>query len=318
MKRTARFLLFLAVAGPSSTVWVTPPATAQAGGAGGGAGRGAGRQQRGRVFTAVGPATEADVTRLREALAKVTGIGNMQVSLTPTGAAIRLGGPAPLADLLAAGKSAGYNLRQMAGYVVAGPNGNADLERLRTVLGQLPGVEAVETRALSGGATLLVYGGAAQPDLTTAAKGAGFTLWSINDGSVREFRMSGATPEALRKLVETLKGTEGVVSAELRTAPDGPRLVLTMGRGRPEGVRDVATAAGVTLTPVDEVVLPSLEPRAGRDTPPDFDQWVMEELTQPGEPAPDFALLAKDGKTTLRLSDSRGKRPVVLMFGSCT
>jgi peroxiredoxin len=44
----------------------------------------------------------------------------------------------------------------------------------------------------------------------------------------------------------------------------------------------------------------------------------MDELTQPGEPAPDFALLSNDGKATLRLSDSRSKRPVVLMFGSCT
>jgi cytochrome oxidase Cu insertion factor (SCO1/SenC/PrrC family) len=36
-----------------------------------------------------------------------------------------------------------------------------------------------------------------------------------------------------------------------------------------------------------------------------------------GDPAPDFALLALDGKTQVKLSALRGK-PVVLIFGSCT
>jgi alkyl hydroperoxide reductase subunit AhpC len=37
-----------------------------------------------------------------------------------------------------------------------------------------------------------------------------------------------------------------------------------------------------------------------------------------GEPAPDFTLTTHDGKQTVTLSDSRGKKPVVLIFGSFT
>jgi Ca2+-binding EF-hand superfamily protein len=37
-----------------------------------------------------------------------------------------------------------------------------------------------------------------------------------------------------------------------------------------------------------------------------------------GKPAPDFALKTHDGKRTIRLSEFRGKKPVVLVFGSFT
>lgn len=37
-----------------------------------------------------------------------------------------------------------------------------------------------------------------------------------------------------------------------------------------------------------------------------------------GQLAPDFALKTPDGKRTIRLSSFRGKRPVVLVFGSLT
>lgn len=39
---------------------------------------------------------------------------------------------------------------------------------------------------------------------------------------------------------------------------------------------------------------------------------------RPGAEAPDFALPTHDGKSTVRLSDFRGKKPVVLIFGSFT
>lgn len=42
------------------------------------------------------------------------------------------------------------------------------------------------------------------------------------------------------------------------------------------------------------------------------------EATRPGDPAPDFALQTLDGKQTVRLSEFRGKKPVVLIFGSYT
>lgn len=39
---------------------------------------------------------------------------------------------------------------------------------------------------------------------------------------------------------------------------------------------------------------------------------------QVGEPAPDFKLRTKDGKMQVQLSSFRGKRPVVVIFGSYT
>ena len=37
-----------------------------------------------------------------------------------------------------------------------------------------------------------------------------------------------------------------------------------------------------------------------------------------GDPAPDFELSDVDGEHSVRLSDFRGKKPVVLVFGSFT
>lgn len=42
------------------------------------------------------------------------------------------------------------------------------------------------------------------------------------------------------------------------------------------------------------------------------------EMMRAGDMAPDFALHSPDGKQTVRLSDFRGKKPVVLIFGSYT
>lgn len=39
---------------------------------------------------------------------------------------------------------------------------------------------------------------------------------------------------------------------------------------------------------------------------------------KPGDPAPDAAVLALDGRTTLRLLESAGSKPLVLVFGSFT
>jgi hypothetical protein len=39
---------------------------------------------------------------------------------------------------------------------------------------------------------------------------------------------------------------------------------------------------------------------------------------QAGDPAPDFELLTHDKRESVRLSDFRGERPVVLVFGSYT
>jgi hypothetical protein len=39
---------------------------------------------------------------------------------------------------------------------------------------------------------------------------------------------------------------------------------------------------------------------------------------EPGDPAPDFVLATHDKRASVRLSDFRGKSPVVLVFGSYT
>jgi len=54
---------------------------------------------------------------------------------------------------------------------------------------------------------------------------------------------------------------------------------------------------------------------------PNYDR-VRELMTRTapavGAIAPDFELKTRDGKQLIRLSDERGKRPVVLIFGSWT
>lgn len=147
MRRMSRLLLLLMAATLPGGVWPAAGAQAQDAGAGGRAARTMPRQARGRVFSAVGPSAEADVARLREALATLTGAGSVEVSPLPTGAAVRVSGPAATVALTAAGKSAGFALRLVTGYVVSGPSSAADLARLRTALGEAGGVEAVETRA---------------------------------------------------------------------------------------------------------------------------------------------------------------------------
>lgn len=69
--------------------------------------------------------------------------------------------------------------------------------------------------------------------------------------------------------------------------------------------------------------------KAGQQPPPDFQQILLKgfftsEIGSPfpgpriDEPAPDFTLATHDGKQKITLSDFRGKKPVVLVFGSFT
>jgi len=44
----------------------------------------------------------------------------------------------------------------------------------------------------------------------------------------------------------------------------------------------------------------------------------FEDKLKPGDLAPDFELKSLDGKQTVRLSSFRGKKPVLLIFGSYT
>lgn len=55
-----------------------------------------------------------------------------------------------------------------------------------------------------------------------------------------------------------------------------------------------------------------------RITPPAPGERIRQDLTTVGELAPDFTLISRDGHGKLTLADNRGKRPVVLIFGSYT
>ncbi len=54
-----------------------------------------------------------------------------------------------------------------------------------------------------------------------------------------------------------------------------------------------------------------------RNTPPAFGERVRTDL-KVGDLAPDFTLPATKGKTKVTLSKFKGKKPVVLIFGSYT
>jgi hypothetical protein len=287
------------------------------------AARGAGYRMRPapvRFYRATGPASEEELARLRTALRQLPGIEQFALSRLPEGAALRVGGAVRHAAVLAAGKDAGYTLQVLASYVAAGPSAPADLARLRSALEVVPGVEKLELRGLSGGATLLVSGPAAEERLAAAGKAAGFIVWTLGGAEAgREFRLQGPTDsEARGRLTAALKAIEGVSQVEIREGPEGGRLVIAGAMVRPQAVMTAAGDAGFILAPVQTVVLPSVEPQSNRNTPPDYENRVLEDQAKPGEPAPLFTLLDKDGTTPVRLADLVGKRPVVLLFGSCT
>jgi hypothetical protein len=52
-------------------------------------------------------------------------------------------------------------------------------------------------------------------------------------------------------------------------------------------------------------------------TPPARGERLPDRLNA-GDPAPDFSLPDPSGKKEVRLSSFQGKKPVVLIFGSCT
>jgi copper chaperone CopZ len=274
-----------------------------------------------RSFAASGPTGDADLARLREALGKVDGIEQVDLGRHPGGAALRVTGIATGADLVAAGKSAGFALRQLGAYVAAGPSADADLTRLRAALGKVSGVESVELRGLDGGATLLIAGEVRDNQLVAAGKTVGFEIWPLSSaGGPREFKISGAAGASDQgKLREALQNVEGLGDVEIRAASDGARLVVAGGRARPEQIVEAARVAGIELSSLREAVsLPSVVPEAGRGTPPDYDERELEDQAKLGAPAPGFTLLSKDGETKLSLSAYQGKKPVVLLFGSCT
>ena len=78
-----------------------------------------------------------------------------------------------------------------------------------------------------------------------------------------------------------------------------------------------------SLLPSNETPASALDGFAGRTVKdPQMGLSLMrfraENYPKVGEMAPDFELSAKEGESTLRLSELRGSKPVVLVFGSYT
>jgi copper chaperone CopZ len=273
-----------------------------------------------RYYLATGPSGDTDLMKLRSALRETAGIDQVALSRGPQGAALRVGGVARNAAIVAAGERAGCRLDQLASYVASGSSTEPDLARLREALSKLAGVKRVEMQGLIGGATLLIHGDTNDERMAAAGKNAGFIVWplGIAEGK-REFRIDDrVSAEDREKLVTTLRALEGIGELEVRAQPEGDRLLVNGGRARPPAIVSAAARAGFTLVPIETVTLPTVVPQAERGTPPDYENRVLEDEARPGGPAPGFSLLAKDGRTVVSLSDYAGKRPVVLLFGSCT
>jgi copper chaperone CopZ len=275
-----------------------------------------------RYYAATGSGAAADLGRLRAALEKVYGVEKVEHTAQAGGAAVRILGVMQHPAVAAAAKTAGYTLRPVGSYVAAGPSGEQELGQLRAAVGKVAGVEQVELLGMTGGATLLIYGDVKEATLAEAAKAGGFTLWPLHHAAGPRLFAIERRPgtDGQQQLRQALQNLEGIGELGIGAGADGPRLSVTGGRVRPDAILAAARAAGFTLAPVEApVTLPTLLPEAGRSTPPDYDERVLEEKANLGEPAPAFTVLGMDGKSRKNLADYLGaKKPVVLIFGSCT
>ena len=274
-----------------------------------------------RLYVAKGPAAEADLAKLKSALSGVAGVEDVTIGPEQVGAAVRIRGIAPYAALVGAAKSGGYELRQVGGFVVAGSSAEGQLAKLKAALQKGQNVEQVEILALTGGATLLIYGDIKNSQLADTAKTLGYEFSALSNGYInrQEFTVGGSLSsedqEKLRNLAQALEGTR---KSEVLMSPTGIKLVVEGERLKPERIATAAKEAGFDVRTIETVSLPTLTPMAGRNTPAAYEDAIVEDPIVPGGDAPTFSLLSKDGTTKLSLSDSFGKKPVVLIFGSCT
>jgi hypothetical protein len=274
-----------------------------------------------RLFTAPQLTDAADLSRLRVALEETSGVHRAVVSPDSSGAAVRVNGIAKYQDLVERARAVGFDLRQIGGYVASGASTPEALASLDAALRKVPGVELVEMLGLAGGATLLIHGEVEDETLKAAAKAAGYSLWALRTAGRlhAEFSVAGQPDETeQRRLVALVEGLEGSREVTLEHAENGLQLVVGGDRLRPDRIAAAAAEAGFQIRVVERVTLPTLTPQAGRNTPAAYEDAVVADPIVEGEMAPTFTLLSKDGTSTHSLADSRGKKPVVLIFGSCT
>ncbi len=275
-----------------------------------------------RYYAAEGKSATAEREELKKALEGVDGVEQVRVSEAPTGAAVQVLSVAPHAQLQAAGKRVGYSLQPVAAYVASGPISAADVNGLTSRIQKVHGVDRLEVRTLSGGATLLVRGAAEEETLVAAARRAGYELWLLKStGGPRLFRVARDIPGSeLSRLREALSALKGIGKLDLGEGEDGLQLSVVGGRVRADTLITAAAGAGFRLTAMEgPIVLPTVEPAPQRSTPPDFDQRVLRERAMLGGTAPPFKVLGMDGKKRISLAQSLSNgKPLVLIFGSCT
>lgn len=270
-----------------------------------------------RAYFASG-VSATDTAALQATLSKVEGVERVEVSGPVGGAMVRVLGDVKAVALAESAKSAGFELKRINSYVASGPSASANLQRLRQSLEKVEGVAQLELREVAGGATLRIQGAMEDEALTAAAKSAGFGLLPLNDlvgGQFRLERELDAGAEA--KLRKTLQSVAGIGAIEIRKTSEGTQLSVKGGTAIPELIVASAKTEGFYLRP-RETNTDSLKAEVEQDTPPSAGDRNLEDVTKVGELAPDFTLITQDGKSKMSLSDSRGKKPVVLIFGSYT
>jgi hypothetical protein len=134
------------------------------------------------------------------------------------------------------------------------------------------------------------------------------------------FRVVGVlTPDDEERLRQALSKVTGVGLIRVRRTPRGTMVGVRGGSARPEAIVAAAKALGFELTPV--LGAPGggrVTPEGERITPAAPSERIRQDLTRVGDVAPDFTLITRKGKGRITLSDYRGKKPVVLLFGSYT
>jgi copper chaperone CopZ len=271
------------------------------------------------VFAASNPSAGADMQKLRAALGKVDGVEQVDIAGPVGSAEVRILGDVKSSALAAAAKSAGYELRRTGYFVAAGSGKTDDIVRLRFSLEKVTGVARLEVRQVAGGTMLGVQGVMEDADLSAVAKSVGYELRSMVDPSGGPFLVSGIAnsgdEEKLRKALQTVPGIGYFM---IEDTPDGTQLTLPISIAKPTVVAAAAKAAGFELHPVYPFFESSPGADMERNTPPASNDRILEDLTKVGDAAPDFTLITKDGQSKIGLSDYRGKKPVVLIFGSYT
>jgi copper chaperone CopZ len=267
-----------------------------------------------RTYQLLGSPSDADLKRVREALTSVEGVTQVEVVRRALGILVRVRGDARQPELANAALSLGYDLMPLAPrlYVATGPTGDADVAKLRAALSMVDPDLQVQIQARAGGASVRIRGEATGEALAAAAKSAGYELRRES-----AFVASGPTaPRDYARLREALAKLSDA-KYQLQEVAGGAMLTVN-GEVEDSEIAAAAKSAGYGLRSITGKGAAGDAGDTESITAPAPGERNIDDITKVGEPAPDFSLVTKDGKGKIALSDYRGKKPVVLIFGSYT